>query len=851
MSSPDLKFEDVLQPLIKDGFIIYCGAGISIPAPSCAPSWWTLTEEILESFFARIPDGWGLPKDLIIYDPDRQPEVIFENFANMLDLRLYEIFKVLDLSEPNENHRIIAKLAKAGVLKACITTNFDIFIERALKEEGVNYVLLVDNPEYENFTTQKSNSEKFVLCKIHGTISKPTSIVSVASAYKSSKGFSIPKATLISFLLKTYPVLFLGYSGWDFEHLNYRRFWDRVGPQCKGIYWNKRPAETGGPKLDEIFSNSLHLFKVCRGELPADFLSGFQQSGRVPGLKAKGVIYTKEASDEEFKNFKGKRIAYLKKWAVDIPESLACGLVISEANTFSAQFKERKKELHAQVEELDTLSFGSTNWASELAQKLSKQEITMEQYQREVQKNMLQLRMSLIKKSMRPQIIEWIQKNQYPGVTDNQQKLDLWLGWLGAFTRDFDLKSASEESLRIMDRYSRCAGKPDPESQAEAAITLILPSIMHPKKVLWEPYYNKMLEEKNRFIKNEIDFKTFQGRVNELCLQSTNAKLGINIPMKTLYSGLVSVVGASKTVEELQQGCEALFLCMDAAAGWIYSDLINDKEIQPTYHSIVKSIAETHTVELPVIETFDNHIRALFQPIITKLKEFDKLSIPRLLLEASILKVWNEILPNIDTHEVQKYRPIWDEGKYPLRLTNAALYSYVRKQIDDWLPTALKKFPPRFLQKLLGVLTTVAEGGNAFDWLKEISLKSLELTEGVVTEATPINIPGSLAGAYEMKGDQGNALKYYTLALDAIKSAIPPNWQDAIVYRAALLTSQHHSPESQKSALKIIAQYHPAFHGNEAIVKAPARQHCKDLAETIAHNLGYSNANIAVKTLFP
>jgi NAD kinase len=62
-----------------------------------------------------------------------------------------------------------------------------------------------------------------------------------------------PKAELLIWLLEHYPCLFLGYSGWDFEHLNYRRFWERAGKTLKKIYWNRRPGEIGGPKFSEIF----------------------------------------------------------------------------------------------------------------------------------------------------------------------------------------------------------------------------------------------------------------------------------------------------------------------------------------------------------------------------------------------------------------------------------------------------------------------------------------------------------------------------------------------------------------------------------------------------------------------
>ena len=262
MSNLDMSaipLADTVARLHESGFIIYCGAGISIPAPTCAPNWWTLTEEILYGFFDRVPDEWGLPNDLIVKNDDLAPEAVFENFSKILDTGLYTVFKALDVGQPNANHQLIARLAKIGVLKACFTTNFDVYIERALKEEGVEYTLLVNNTEYLDYTRKLEAGElnttdvKFLLCKIHGTIERPDSIVSVASAYKTSKGFSQAKAEVLTGLLGNYPVLFLGYSGWDFEHTNYRRYWERVGKSLKSIYWSRRIGETGGQTSKKYF----------------------------------------------------------------------------------------------------------------------------------------------------------------------------------------------------------------------------------------------------------------------------------------------------------------------------------------------------------------------------------------------------------------------------------------------------------------------------------------------------------------------------------------------------------------------------------------------------------------------
>ena len=132
--SKPLLLAQTLAPLLRKGFIAFCGAGILISPPSCTPSWWTLTEEILQAFFERVPDDFNLPKDMILKDPDLQPEVVLEAFANILDERLFKAFEALDVAEPNAIHYSLARLAKAGILKACVTTNFDIYLEKALKD---------------------------------------------------------------------------------------------------------------------------------------------------------------------------------------------------------------------------------------------------------------------------------------------------------------------------------------------------------------------------------------------------------------------------------------------------------------------------------------------------------------------------------------------------------------------------------------------------------------------------------------------------------------------------------------------------------------------------------------------
>ena len=60
-----------------------------------------------------------------------------------------------------------------------------------------------------------------------------------------------------------------------------------------------------------------------------------------------------------------------------------------------------------------------------------------------------------------------------------------------------------------------------------------------------------------------------------------------------------------------------------------------------------------------------------------------------------------------------------------------------------WIDDALNNLPSRFAQKLCGNLAIMGEMGDDFELCKRATLRSLELSEGVVTEATPENIPGN------------------------------------------------------------------------------------------------------------
>ncbi|MFX0090625.1 MAG: hypothetical protein ACFFBD_02590 [Candidatus Hodarchaeota archaeon] len=102
------------------------------------------------------------------------------------------------------------------------------------------------------------------------------------------------------------------------------------------------------------------------------------------------------------------------------------------------------------------------------------------------------------------------------------------------------------------------------------------------------------------------------------------------------------------------------------------------------------------------------------------------------------------------------------------------------------------------------------------------------------------------AAFYERQKNLPKALQYYTMNLDAIKLFTTPVWGDVIIYRAALLTAW---AGDKKKALEILGLYHPDFYGNRGIVNMPARKLASDLAQKLAEELGYSNAQTAVEEI--
>jgi tetratricopeptide (TPR) repeat protein len=102
----------------------------------------------------------------------------FESFINIfvdyprgfLD-KFIEIHKV---GEPNANHFLISRLIKEGYVSEVLTTNFDTFLEDALRTDGAKASIFWDEKQFIEF--EKGKDISTFIGKIHGSVDNPSSM---------------------------------------------------------------------------------------------------------------------------------------------------------------------------------------------------------------------------------------------------------------------------------------------------------------------------------------------------------------------------------------------------------------------------------------------------------------------------------------------------------------------------------------------------------------------------------------------------------------------------------------------------------------------------------------------------
>jgi hypothetical protein len=145
-------------------------------------------------------------------------------------------------------------------------------------------------------------------------------------------------------------------------------------------------------------------------------------------------------------------------------------------------------------------------------------------------------------------------------------------------------------------------------------------------------------------------------------------------------------------------------------------------------------------------------------------------------------------------------------------------------------------------QPALAMLVALGEiSGNITQMQRAIDT-SLAITEGKVTELTPVPIPEALAAAYQASGNLEKAMYYYKLALDGIGTFVIRPKTDAIVLNACLVMAQ----TDKQEALRIAIDYSPFFSDTQLnIAVGPCRSLLVQQCETWSKELGFASLSAA------
>ena len=286
----------------KNGTLVpFVGAGTSCIPPTELPSWINVNLAILKGIWNRALESvpkqnsslqpttstkqqdeleafinrFGESVSETLQDRELPPEFFSEIIVNRLGDFYFNVLSVLDSDKVNTVHETLAKLAKQGMVRVIITTNFDTCIENALTKQGVRAIVFrglatfdVEQLQEGLYNTAYSATEPvcYVL-KVHGSADDASSVVDTLA----QRSIGLPKeiTDCVDLALNYGHWLFLGFSGADLlGEPNYLQ----IRPSkktAKGYTWLNRYCETplsSVTKLCKDYPND--KASIIYGELP-------------------------------------------------------------------------------------------------------------------------------------------------------------------------------------------------------------------------------------------------------------------------------------------------------------------------------------------------------------------------------------------------------------------------------------------------------------------------------------------------------------------------------------------------------------------------------------------------------
>lgn len=308
--------------LKDDKIAIFAGAGIS------RDSGLPLANELKKSILSNLMEKQEDIEEIM------HSEMPFEFFVqNLTDNKNEKIFKIFKYGEPNTNHILIAKLAKLGIVKTILTTNFDHLFEKALKNEGLDFFTYYADEDFSNVLLQNIEN-RINLFKIHGSIDDYKSLKNTLNSV--GQGLTPDKINIMDYVFSDGPhnkVIVLGYSCSDKFDVN---------PYLQGLKnRNKKVIFVQHENFNDIISTE--LTKVNDNNPFYDFDGNIIKCNTRVFMEKFWKIYEEEIGN--FVNAKGALNweTHLKSWKIIISSNGVREAIAGQLFNSISNFKKSRK----------------------------------------------------------------------------------------------------------------------------------------------------------------------------------------------------------------------------------------------------------------------------------------------------------------------------------------------------------------------------------------------------------------------------------------------------------------------------------------------------------------------------
>lgn len=321
------------EPLNSGQLVAFTGAGVSIPPPSCLPSWLSINRglitHMIETTRAAVPEADFEQPIQDLLKQELPPEFVSQAIVERLRDKYFEVLQALDADEFNRNHELLAHLLKHRRLAAVITTNFDTLLEQACSEARVSNLRIVVTPDdFSEFLNGDRQFEHPVIFKLHGTATAPETFIDTLN--QRAKGLPPATAETLTHVMANHPVLFLGYSGADLAvNDNYLRM-RAVAADAPGFFWSHPPTSPPDPAVLNLSAHYGERAVFYEGWLP-DWLdavianTGAIAVDKLPPMRG----FTKEKIEAIRQRRADAVDAHVARWCQE-QEYGWCGLILAD-----------------------------------------------------------------------------------------------------------------------------------------------------------------------------------------------------------------------------------------------------------------------------------------------------------------------------------------------------------------------------------------------------------------------------------------------------------------------------------------------------------------------------------------